>query len=83
MYKLVAKCITNRMKRVLFQVIISESQSGFVTGRLITNNAFIAFETIHLMKRCLKVKCFKAAVKLDMFKAYDRIEWNFLDARMP
>lgn len=45
-YKVVAKCIVNRLWSLL-QEVISPSQSAFIPGRLITDNAIIAFECIH------------------------------------
>lgn len=50
--------------------------------KCITDNIFITFETIHSIKRCLKGKCFKVSIKLDICKTYDRIEWNFIECVM-
>jgi hypothetical protein len=44
-YKVVSKCLVNRL-RPLLQEIISPTQSAFIPGRLITDNALIAFECI-------------------------------------
>uniref|UniRef100_A0A803P912 Reverse transcriptase n=1 Tax=Cannabis sativa TaxID=3483 RepID=A0A803P912_CANSA len=80
-YKIVAKCLAGRMKHSLHQAI-SEVQSAFVGGRLIQDNAIIEYESLH----CMKTRRFgngkKMALKLDMSKAYDRVEWSFLMTMM-
>ena len=73
--------IANRLKIVL-SIIISDSQSAFVLERLITDNVAMTFEILHKMKAKCKGKQGEMAVKLDMSKAYDRVEWQFVEAIM-
>ncbi|KAK6164141.1 hypothetical protein DH2020_001005 [Rehmannia glutinosa] len=58
---------------------IHHSQSVFVPGRLITDNALLAYEIFHAMKINTAKKRGTFALKLDMSKAYDHVEWNFLE----
>ena len=69
------------MKKILPEVI-SESQSAFVLGRQITNDVLVAFEMMHCIDQKRKGKRGLMAIKLDMSKAYDRVEWEFLEAMM-
>ncbi|KAL4296847.1 hypothetical protein GQ457_12G013350 [Hibiscus cannabinus] len=76
-YKICAKAIVNRLKSIM-PVCIADNQSAFVPGRLITDNFLVAHELIHYLN-CAKNGPNKgAAIKLDMEKAYDRVEWHFL-----
>ncbi|GAU39667.1 hypothetical protein TSUD_60340 [Trifolium subterraneum] len=47
-------------------------------GRLITDNALIAMECFHWLKKKVKGKRGTMALKLDMAKTYDGMEWAFI-----
>lgn len=65
------------MKKVLDH-IISDSQSAFIPGRSIIDNVLIDFEIGHHMKRKTQGNRGEVALKIDMSKAFDRVEWAFL-----
>lgn len=81
LYKLMAKVLANRMKKML-NYVISHNQSAFLPGRLITDNIIVAFEALHSMNTRLKGRQGYMALKLDMSKAYDRVEWDFMETIM-
>jgi len=77
LYKLVAKVLANRLKKNLHKCI-SENQSAFVPERFILDNSMISIEVVHHMKVSKKVRDKNVALKLDISKAYDRIDWLYL-----
>ena len=65
--------VASRLKLAL-GYIISDSQSAFILGRAITDNIMISTEVMHYLKRKRQGKERAVAFKIDMAKAYDRIE---------
>ena len=80
-YKIASKAVANRMKLVL-QEVIGENQSAFVAERLITDNVLVVHELISHISKKKKGNCGEMAIKLDMSKAYDRVEWDYLQQIM-
>jgi hypothetical protein len=80
-YKIASKVLSNQIKNVL-PYIISQNQSAFVLGRSIIDNVLIAYELTHYLQHKRHGPDGYAALKLDMSKAYDRVEWVFLKDMM-
>uniref|UniRef100_A0A803NMF8 Reverse transcriptase n=1 Tax=Cannabis sativa TaxID=3483 RepID=A0A803NMF8_CANSA len=76
-YKIIAKLLANRIKPLLSD-IISPTQSAFAPGRWIAENSILAHEIMDSFKKC-KGRSGFVGLKLDMSKAYDRIELGFLE----
>lgn len=72
-YKYISKVLANRLKRVL-PSIITENQSTFLQGRLISDNIMVAHEICHYLKHKSRGIRGVAGLKLDMSKAYERVE---------
>ncbi|KAI5342089.1 hypothetical protein L3X38_009964 [Prunus dulcis] len=78
LHKIISKTVANRLKKGLPHVI-SEFHSVLIPDRMILDNVLAAFETIHYLKRLGKAGRGKLMLKLDIAKAYDRVEWTFLN----
>jgi hypothetical protein len=77
LYKMVSKLLANRLK-VCLGKCVSEEQSAFVEGRSILDNALIAIEIIHALKRRTRGVKGDLALKIDISKAYDKVDWGFM-----
>lgn len=51
-----------------------------VRGRSISDNILIAHELFDMLRKMEKRKKFYGALKIDISKAYDRVDWKFLKA---
>ncbi|KAL0412614.1 UNVERIFIED_CONTAM: LINE-1 retrotransposable element O protein [Sesamum radiatum] len=77
-YKIASKTIANRLKPLL-DCIFSHAQAAFVPGRLIFDNILLVFELNHFLNTKTKGGSGWMALKLDVSKAYDKVEWSFLE----
>ena len=85
-YKLITKVLVQRLKKILPD-LISPYQASFIPGRQITDNIVIMQEALHTMRRKKGLHGLMA-IKLDLEKAYDKLNRNFikstlLDMRLP
>ena len=79
-YKIVTKIIVARLRPHL-EKLVSPLQSAFVPGRKGVDNAIIVQELIHSISR-KKGAVGYMAIKIDLEKAYDKLEWSFIRERL-
>lgn len=75
-YKIISKFLVAKLS-MLLDKIISPAQSAFVPNRWIVENQIIVQEILHGFKS-RKTKSGLMAIKLDLQKAYDRVNWRFI-----
>uniref|UniRef100_A0A2N9FPJ3 CCHC-type domain-containing protein n=1 Tax=Fagus sylvatica TaxID=28930 RepID=A0A2N9FPJ3_FAGSY len=75
-YKVVTKIIVNRI-RPLLSNLVSPFQAAFIPGRRGVDNVIIAQELIHSLHK-KKGRKGQFILKVDLEKAYDRLEWSFI-----
>lgn len=76
--RILSNVMANRVKPTL-QYIIWDQQSAFIENRLLTDNALVAFEVNHYLQRKTQRAVEIAGLKVDVSKAYDRLEWSFIE----
>jgi hypothetical protein len=75
-YKIVTKIMVSRLRPIIGN-LVSPFQAAFVPGRRGLDNVIIAQELIHSIQR-KKGRIGQFILKLDLEKAYDRLEWDFI-----
>lgn len=77
-FKLVTKAMTNRIQGVITSLVgVNQYASG--PCKQIYDSAIVAYETLHVMKNKCIGKIGQMALKLDMSKAYGRLEWDYVE----
>ena len=74
--KIITKVMNDKLAPFLPD-LISGNQSGFVKGKAIADNILLTQELVHFLD--VKKGPSNLVLKLDMMKAYEKIEWSFLD----
>lgn len=77
-YKIISKILVLRLQDCMKE-IISPNQNAFVKGRLISDSIFLTAEMMNFIHNARRKKTFWCEVKVDFFKAYDRVNWDFLE----
>ncbi|MFS7930782.1 putative RNA-directed DNA polymerase [Helianthus anomalus] len=76
--KVISKVLVNRLKSVMGK-LISEQQSAFLAGRNIMDGPLILNEVFGWLKKLKRCGMF---FKVDINKAYDSVNWSFLNSIM-
>ena len=69
--------MVSRLKPFI-DTLITPYQNAFIKGRNITDNILLAHEIFNMLGKKKHHKIGYGALKIDMSKAYDRVNWNFL-----
>ena len=75
-YKLITKVLVHRLRPIL-NVLIGPYQSSFLSGRGTTDNSIVLQKLVHFIRKTKRKKGFMA-FKLDLEKAFDNVNWDFL-----
>jgi len=76
-FKVITKVLVSRLRPFLVD-LISPLQSSFIPGRGTIDNAILAQEVVHFIHHS-RAKKGSIAFKIDLEKAYDRLNWDFLE----
>ncbi|KAL4347867.1 hypothetical protein GQ457_17G004070 [Hibiscus cannabinus] len=74
-YKCITKLLANRLKQWLPSIILP-NQSNFLAGRDLVENVLLVQEIVNGYGR--KYKSARCALKIDLRKAFDSLNWEFI-----
>jgi hypothetical protein len=75
-YKIIAKILASRLAPILMDVI-NPAQAAFIQKRNMSDNIYLVQELVR--KYCRKRISPRCMIKIDLLKAYDLVEWSFLE----
>lgn len=76
-YKIFAKILTIRLQPFM-DSLIGPEHNAFIKSRLISDNVLIFHELVHSLNLKKSGKRAGMAIKLDISKAYECLEWSLL-----
>lgn len=74
--KIVSKILANRLQLVM-SAVTGPFQSSFIPGRLASDNVVVIHEMVHSLRK-LKGRTADTVMKINLEKAYDRVDWTFM-----
>lgn len=81
LYRIIVKVLSNRL-HPFTDFLVDGEQNAFVKNRLILYNILICHEVMHSLKLRKKGRNYGMTLKMDISKAYERVEWAFLKHMM-
>lgn len=78
-YKIIAKILAERLQLVL-EGVVDNAQCAFIQNRSMAHNILLSQELmLHYTRQYVSPRC---AIKLDIHKAYDSLQWEFLEGML-
>lgn len=77
LYKCISKCLISCLQPLL-PSLIDNYENAFIQARQMTDNTLISHELLHTINKQRSGNRYLTAMKIDMNKAYDRVNWLFL-----
>ena len=76
-YKVISKVLVHKLKPIIHK-LVSPIKNAFIPGQLLSNKCLITHELVNMIKKRIRRGEFLVGFKIDMYKAYDMVNWHFL-----